>query len=175
MTASPGAPAPEPTGTPKPTSDRVFRRTLGWSAVVTVALAVLGAVVGWFVADMPGMVSALSGIILAAVFLAMTALTILIANRWYGDALYIPIFFGGVLGGWLLKLVLFFIVMAILKDQEWMMPMIFFIAVVVAIMFTLVIDVVVMLRTRLPYVSDAVLPTPPAEEPGAATERGVDS
>ena len=175
MTASPGAHAPEPTGTPRPTSNRVLSRTLAWSAVATFALAVIGAVIGWFVAGGPGLFSALAGIVLAAVFLAMTALTILIANRWYGDPLYVPIFFGGVLGGWLLKFILFFIVLAVLRSQDWMQPMIFFIAVVVAVLFTLVIDVIVMLRTRMPYVSDAVLPATSGDELHDASEGRTDS
>lgn len=167
--------APHAEGGKKPSSNPVLRRTLIWSAVATVVLAVIGAVIGGLVAGTPGVVSALAGIVLAAIFLAMTALTILIANRWYGDPLYVPIFFGGVLGGWLVKFVLFFIVLMILRGQDWMQPMIFFVAVVVSVFFTLIIDVVVMLKSRLPYVSDTGLPSPTAGTPDAPVSPSTDS
>ncbi|QTV79510.1 hypothetical protein KAE78_11490 [Microbacterium sp. NIBRBAC000506063] len=146
----------------------MLRRTLLWSGVATLGLAIVGAAIGWFVAGVPGLISALCGIVLAALFLSITAITILVANRWYGDPLYVPIFFGGVLGGWLLKFILFFIVLAVLRQQDWIEPMIFFIAVVVCVFFTLIIDVVVMLKTRMPYVSDATLPDA-ADEAGSGT------
>lgn len=151
------------------TSEPVLRRTLLWSAVATVGLAVAGGVIGWLIAGVPGLLSALFGILLAALFLGMTAVTILVANRWYGDPLYVPIFFGGVLGGWLVKFILFFVALAILRQQAWMEPAIFFVAVVVSVFFTLIIDVVVMLKTRMPYVSDIALPDA-AEEPGSAAD-----
>lgn len=166
--------SPDSGGPPKPaqvTSNPVLRRTLIWSGVATLGLAAAGSLVGWLVADLPGLISALSGIVLAAVFLGVTAITILVANRWYGDPLYVPIFFGGVLGGWLLKFILFFIVLAILRQQSWIEPVIFFIAVVVSVFFTLIIDVVVMLKTRMPYVSDSVLPDIAASsDPGSAAD-----
>ena len=152
-----------PAGT-QVTSTPVLRKTLLWSALATLGLALAGGLIGWAVAGTTGLISALSGIVLAALFLAITAITILVANRWYGDPLYVPIFFGGVLGGWLLKFVLFFIVLAVLRQQSWIEPMIFFIAVVVSVFFTLAIDVVVMLRTRLPYVDNSILPEANPEE-----------
>lgn len=151
------SPAPQPAPASL-TSNPILKKTLLWSAVGTLALAAIGALVGWLVADITGLISALAGVVLAALFLAITALTILIANRWYGDPLFVPIFFGGVLGGWLVKFVLFFIVLAVLRQQAWIEPVIFFIAVVISIVLTLVIDLVVMVSTRMPYVSDAVLP-----------------
>ncbi len=62
---------------------------------------------GFLVGGAEGLGSGLLGVVLSAVFLAITAGSILIANRWFGDALYVPIFFGIVLGGWILKLVVF--------------------------------------------------------------------
>ena len=98
--------------------------------------------------------------LLAAVFLAITGASILIANRWYGDPLYVQIFFGIVMGGWILKFVVFIVVLLVLRGQPWLnadgvlrrgrgerasprSP----------------IDVVVMLRMRIPHVSDIELPT----------------
>lgn len=144
----------------------VLRRTLLWSAAATIVLGAVAAAIGFWAAGMPGLLSALAGVVLAALFLSMTAVTILIANRWYGDPLFVPIFFGGVLGGWLLKFILFFIVLVVLRQQEWVEPLIFFLAVVAGVIFTLIIDVVVMLKTRMPYVTDtaAALPETDSEQ-----------
>lgn len=142
----------------RPTSTPLLRRTLILSAIATGVLAVLGAFIGWAVAEQEGLISALVGVLLAAVFLAITAISILIANRWYGDDLYVPIFFGAVLGGWLLKFVIFLVVLATLRGQPWVQPQVFFFAILAGIVVTLIIDVVVMTRSRMPNVSDVSLP-----------------
>lgn len=157
--------------TPSPVSSTpILRTTLVWSAVVTAVLAVVGAVVGSLVAGTTGMWSALTGVLLAAVFLAITGLSILIGNRWYGDPLYVPVFFGIVMGGWILKLVVFVVVFLLLRGQPWMQPTVFFVAVVVSVLASLVIDVVVMLRMRIPHVSDVTLPT---ADPEAADDESA--
>ncbi|REJ06613.1 hypothetical protein DY023_05810 [Microbacterium bovistercoris] len=142
----------------RPTSTPLLRRTLILSAIATGVLAVAGALIGWAVAGQSGLISALVGVLLAAVFLAITAISILIANHWYGDDLYVPIFFGAVLGGWLLKFVIFLVVLATLRGAPWVQPQVFFFAILAGIVVTLIIDVVVMLRTRMPNVSDVELP-----------------
>lgn len=139
-------------------STPVLRTTLLWSAVATAALAIIGAVVGFAVAGMDGMWSALAGVLLAAVFLAITGISILIANRWYGQDLYVPLFFAIVLGGWILKFVVFIVVLLVLRDQPWVSPVVFFVALVVGVLTSLVIDVIVLTRMRIPHVSDVVLP-----------------
>lgn len=144
---------------PSPVSSTPLLRTiLTWSAIVTAALIVLGGAIGYFTAGVTGMWSALTGVLLAAVFLGITAVSILIANRWYGQDLYVPIFFGIVLGGWILKFIVFIVVLLVVREQAWIEPVIFFVALVASIMASLAIDVVVMLRMRMPNVSDAVLP-----------------
>ncbi|NYF15955.1 magnesium-transporting ATPase (P-type) [Microbacterium sp. AK009] len=140
-------------------SNPILRTTLLWSGVVTVVLAVVAAIVGGLVAGTDGVWSALSGVILAAVFLGITGASILIANRWFGDPLYIPVFFGIVMGGWILKLVIFIVALIILRGQPWLEGPVFFVAVVVSVLASLAIDVVVLTRMRIPHVSDVALPT----------------
>ncbi|WP_067248911.1 hypothetical protein [Microbacterium resistens] len=156
---------------PSPVSSTpILRRTLIWSAVAAVVLAAVAAAVGGLVAGASGVWSGLVGVLLAVVFLAITALSILIANRWYGDALYVQLFFAIVLGGWLLKLGLFVVVMLVLRGQPWISPMVFFLSIVAGVLMSLVVDVIVLLRMRLPNVSDAQLPTEVPEDraPGSA-------
>ena len=115
-------------------STPILRTVLVWSGVVTAVLAVVGAVVGFLVAGIDGLWSALAGVLIAALFLAITAASILIANRWFGDALYVPIFFGIVLGGWILKFVVFLIALFVLRDQPWIVGPVFFLALVASVL-----------------------------------------
>ena len=165
MTATPHDPAPPR----EVASNRLFRATLLWSSVVTAGLAVVGAILGYVFAGAPGLWSALVAILLAAVFLGLTAGTILVANRWYGDPLYVPIFFGAVMGGWLIKFLLFIVVLLVLRGQPWLNTTVFFVALVVSVLASLVIDVLVMLRMRLPHVTDTTLPTLADVEDAAST------
>ncbi|WP_101846292.1 hypothetical protein [Zhihengliuella sp. ISTPL4] len=156
---------------PSPVSSTpILRRTLVWSAVATVVLALVAGGIGFAVAQGEGLVSGLLGVLLAALFLGITGLSILIANRWYGDPLYVQLFFAIVLGGWLLKLGVFVVVMILLAGQPWIEPMVFFLSIVAGVLMSLIIDVVVLTQMRLPSVSDTTLPTEVPEDraPGAA-------
>lgn len=143
------------------TSTPVLRTALTWGGIVTAVLAVLGAVLGFVVDGGQGLASALTGVVVGALFTAVTAVSILIANRWFGDPLYVPIFFGIVLGGWILKLVLFIVALLVLRGQPWVDPIVFFVALVVSVLASLVVDVVVMMRMRIPHASDVTLPSDP--------------
>ncbi|MFK0401496.1 hypothetical protein ACIQTT_04140 [Microbacterium sp. NPDC090225] len=161
---------------PNPVSSTpILRRTLIWSAVATVVLAIAAAVVGYVVGQENGLISGLLGVLIAAVFLGITGASILIANRWFGEPLYVQFFFAIVLGGWLLKLIVFFLGVIVLKDQPWLDPVIFFVAIVAGVLMSLVVDAVVLMTMRLPNVSDASLPSVAPEDvaPGAAaTDEG---
>ncbi|WEK62817.1 MAG: hypothetical protein P0Y60_08875 [Candidatus Microbacterium colombiense] len=150
---------------PNPVSSNpILRRTLIWSAVATVILAVVAGVVGFLVGGGEGLVSGLLGVLLAMLFLAITGISILIANRWFGDPLYVQLFFAIVLGGWLLKLGVFVVVMIVLSGQPWIHPMVFFLSIVAGVIMSLVIDVLVLTKMRLPNVSDVSLPTEVPED-----------
>jgi hypothetical protein len=140
-------------------STPILAATLRWGGLLTAGLVVLGAIIGFLVAGADGAWSALAGVLTAAVFLGITALSILIANRWFGDPLYVQLFFAIVLGGWLLKLGLFVVIMIVLSGQPWVEPMVFFLSIVTGVVATLVIDVIVITKMRLPNVSDASLPS----------------
>jgi hypothetical protein len=142
-------------------STPILRTVLMWSGTVTAILAVVGAIVGFLVAGTTGLWSALAGVLVAAVFLGITGASILIANRWFGDPLYVPIFFGIVMGGWILKFVVFIVILLVLRSQPWIEPAVFFLAAVVSVLASLAVDVVVMVRMRVPHVSDVELPTDP--------------
>lgn len=161
---------------PNPVSSTpILRRTLIWSAVSMAILALAAGVVGLLVAGGEGLVSGLLGVVLAMLFLGITALSILIANRWFGDPLYVQLFFAIVLGGWLLKLGVFVVIMIVLSGQPWIHPLVFFLSIVAGVLMSLVVDVLVLTKMRLPNVSDAALPTEAPEDraPGAQLPTSV--
>ncbi|GAB3604193.1 hypothetical protein [Microbacterium aureliae] len=165
MTASPAPASPV-------SSNPILRTTLVWSAAVTAGLLVVGGAAGFLAAGTPGLWSALVGVLVAAMFLAITAASILIANRWYGDPLYVPLFFGIVLGGWILKFVVFIVALLLLRDAAWVQPTVFFLALVASVLASLVVDVVVMLRMRIPHVSDVSLPATDPDDPKTGDSGG---
>ena len=67
-------------------------------------------------------------------------------------------FFGIVMGAWLLKFVLFIVLAVVLRDQPWIDPTVLFVTLVAGVIGTLVIDLVVVAKSRMPYVSDIALP-----------------
>lgn len=131
----------------------VLRRALLVGGVFAALLAAVAATVGFLIADGPGLVSGLLGAVIAGVFLGITAVSILLASRY--DILA---FFGIVMGAWLLKFVLFIVLAVALRDQPFIEPTVLFITLVAGVIGTLVIDVVVVAKSRLPYVSDIALP-----------------
>jgi hypothetical protein len=135
----------------------IMKRILAYGAVLGLAIAVVGSIVGYLIDGTTGLVSALIGAVMAVVFLAVTALSILIANRIANSDFLNPLFFITVLGGWLLKFVFFLVMLILLKDQPWINNVVLLLTVIVGIVGSLVVDVVVIARSRQPYV-DVALP-----------------
>ncbi|MEJ1088839.1 hypothetical protein WDU99_10960 [Microbacterium sp. Mu-80] len=151
--------------TPSPVSSNpILRRTLVWSGISALVLAVVAGGIGFAVAGVNGLWSGLLGVLLAVLFLGITAGSILFANRWFGDPIYVQLFFAIVLGGWLLKLGIFLVVMMVLSGQPWVEPLVFFLSIVAGVAMSLVVDVIVLTRMRLPNVSDISLPTTNPED-----------
>ena len=100
----------------------------------------------------------------AVIFLVLTPISVLVANRWYGKEMFATVFFGIVMGGWLLKLVIFIVAIVILRGQSWVVPEVIFLSLVAGIVVSLVIDGVAFTRLRVPHVSDVALPTKNPEE-----------
>lgn len=136
----------------------ILALALRYGGILAGAVAAVAAVVGLIVAGAPGLFGGLLGAGLAAVFLGLTAGSMLIAGRITKGDTTGPAFFGIVLGVWFLKLVIFFVVLLLLRGQPWLNPYVFFAAVVVAVIGSLVTDIIAFQRARVPYVSDVKLP-----------------
>ncbi|GGD71277.1 hypothetical protein [Microbacterium murale] len=143
---------------PTPAITSMLRQVLIWTGIAAIVLVILGGGIGFLVAGTDGLWSGLAGVALAIVFLALTPLSVLIANRWYGREMFATVFFAIVMGSWLLKLVVFVVAIVILRGQDWVVPLIIFLALVAGIVVSLVIDAVVFTRMRMPYASEVSLP-----------------
>ncbi len=136
----------------------ILQRVLRYGAVLTLAIAVIGGGLGFAIAGPQGLVSALVGTAMAFVFLGVTAGSIIAANRVTKSDILHPAFFAIVLGGWFLKFVVFLVLVFLLKDQPWIDTVVLFLSIVAGVVGSLVVDLVVVARSRMPYVSDTTLP-----------------
>ncbi|MCR8670713.1 hypothetical protein [Agrococcus sp. HG114] len=134
------------------TTTQIMRRILLWGAVLAGAVAVVGGIVGWVLAAGAGVASALVGTALAIVFCMLTAASIMLALKASRGQMVSGAFFGIVLGGWLLKFVLFIVLVLVLGDQEWLHRGVAFGALVAAVIGSLVIDCVVIATSRQPLI-----------------------
>ena len=146
--------------TNQPSSIPVLRRILLYGGLLAVGIAVVGAILGGVFAGGPGVLSALVGTVMAVVFMGITAGSILLANRFAGSEAAVGAFFGIVLGGWLVKFVVFLVLVMLLKDQPWVHPVVLFLSIIAGVVGSLVVDAVVVMKSRMPYVSDVKLPRP---------------
>jgi hypothetical protein len=98
-----------------------------------------------------GALSVVIGAVMAAVFLGITAASILVAIKYD-----IVAFFAIVLGAWLIKFVIFLVLAILLRDQPWINISSLFLALIAGVIGSLVVDVVVVMKTRMPYISDPI-------------------
>lgn len=162
------------TSRPTPSSTQVLTRALKYGALLALAIVIVMGIIGWLVSGWPGVTSALIGTGMAVVFLGITAASILLANRFINSEIYVGAFFGIVLGSWLLKFIVFIVLSVVLKGQPWIDPMILFISVVAGVVGSLTVDVVVVARSKMPHVSDLVLPKANSDEVPQTREDAAD-
>ncbi|MBF4599821.1 hypothetical protein ITJ55_03260 [Frigoribacterium sp. VKM Ac-1396] len=136
----------------------IFTQILKYTGLLALVIAVVGGGLGYLFAGTDGLWSALVGVGLAILFAAITAASMLVAIRFTLGA-----FFGIVMGAWLLKLVIFIVLLVVLRDQPFVDDVVLFLALVVSIIGTLAVDALVVVRGRLSYVSDATLPPAPTD------------
>jgi hypothetical protein len=131
----------------------IFVRVLKYTAILAIAVAVVGGLVGFLTVGSSGLVSALIATAVAVLFSAITAASMILAIRFDLTA-----FFAIVMGAWLLKLVIFIAVLFLLRDQPFLHPIVFYITLIVSILGTFTIDAIVVMGSRVTYVNESVLP-----------------
>jgi hypothetical protein len=128
-------------------STQVFAKALKLSALLVVSVAVICSIVGYLVVGVDGLWTALIGAAIALVFTSLTVLSVL-----FGARLPLGGFYGLVLGGWLLKIVLFAVLMAALQRMDFIHGPTLFFAIVLSVLGSLSIDSWVVLRSRIPTI-----------------------
>ena len=115
----------------------IFTKILQYTGLLALVIAVVGGGLGYALAGTDGLWSALVGVGLAILFAAITAASMLVAIRFTLGA-----FFGIVMGAWLLKLVIFIVLLVVLRDQAFVDDVVLFLALVVSIIGTLAVTAV---------------------------------
>jgi hypothetical protein len=124
--------------------NEVFSAVLKQGLVLVGAIAILGGGLGLIFAGVAGLVSGLIGATLALLFSSLTALSV-----FFGGKLSLGGFFGVVLGGWIVKLVGFIVLIALLKGAAFIAGPVLFFTLVASILGTLVIDSRIVLKSRI--------------------------
>jgi hypothetical protein len=140
------------------TVSQIAKRALLAGVVVTSIIAIIAATAGALISELPGMLGAFVGAALGYALLGLTPLSIMWGFRLGKGDVLSPGFFGAVLGTWLLKFVVFLAAVLWLGDQEWLDRLVLFVTIVASVLASLVTDLVVVAKSRMPYVSDITLP-----------------
>lgn len=128
-------------------SKQVFSTALIWSLWLMLSIGVVGGGLSLLLNGVSGFFSALVGASISAAFSILTLLALV-----FGSKLPIGGFYAVVMGGWLLKILIFLGVIAFLNGQSWLhRPTVFF-AIVATVLGGLAIDAVIVLRSRVPVV-----------------------
>lgn len=130
-------------------SSEVFKKSLAFTLYLALAISLIGGLVGFLMFGLQGLFSALLGAVIALAFSAITILSI-----WLGGKLSLNGFFGLVLGGWLLKMILFALSLGALRNAEFIAGPVLFFALVAAILGGLAIDSYVVLKSRIPIIGN---------------------
>ena len=140
------------------TVSQIAKRALLAGVVVTSIIAIIAATAGALISGLAGMLGAFVGAALGYALLGLTPLSIMWGFRLGKGDVLSPGFFSAVLGTWLLKFVVFLAAVFWLGDQEWLDRLVLFITIAASVLASLVTDLVVVARSRMPYVSDITLP-----------------
>jgi hypothetical protein len=127
----------------------LFRRVLILGSALIAGIALIGGLTGYLIAGNAGLTSALIGAALTLVFVSLTA-----GSVWIGSKLPLAGFFGMVLGGWLVKMIGFALVIGALKNANFINGPVLFFTLVAAILGTLAVDSVLVLKARIPVIGD---------------------
>jgi hypothetical protein len=122
----------------------VFANVLKQGLILVGVIALVGGGLGLVFAGINGLISGLIGAALALLFSSLTALSVK-----FGGKLSLGGFFGVVLGGWIVKLLGFIFLIALLKGATFIAGPVLFFTLVASILGTLVIDSLIVLRSRI--------------------------
>lgn len=124
---------------------RLFSRILRDMLLATAVITVLGFVVGYLVAGLPGVLGALLGVVAALLFSGTTAVSM---RAVLGKPL--TTLAAVVLGTWLAKMIVLIAMLALLADQTFYDKYVFATVLFAVVIASMVIDVRAVVRARIP-------------------------
>ncbi len=127
----------------------LFKKAIVYGAILALGIASIGSLVSMLTVGVSGVFAALTGAAISTAFSLMT-----ISSVWFGSKLPLNGFYALVLGGWLLKVVLFGVVLATLQGAENFNGPVFFFAIVAGVLGGLGIDSWLVLKARIPTVDN---------------------
>ena len=128
---------------------QVFSIVTKYSLLLVGVIAVLGGAMGFLLTGINGLISALIGAAIAFLFSIMT-----VASVFIGSKLDIAGFYAVVLGGWLMKIVVFGIALITLRGAAFIDGPVLFGTVVFTVVGTLAVDSLAVLKARIPAVDE---------------------
>ena len=128
---------------------------------MTALIGMVAAVIGARLGELAGMLGALVGAGVGFALLGLTPVSIMWGFKLGKGDVLSPGFFSAVLGTWLVKFVVFLAAVFWLGDQTWLDSTILFVTIVASVLAGLITDLVVVAKSRMPYVSDIDLPGDP--------------
>lgn len=147
----------------------ILTRALRYGAILTVGVVIVGSVIGYLVGGVPGLVSALIGAGVTAVFMGLTATSFVVASRVSHLPEGIAVYYGIILGTFLVKFVIFLVLVISLRSATWLNPTVFGFTIIAAVLGTLLVDSLALQRGRVPYTGVA-LPGDSAAQPAKSPE-----
>lgn len=126
----------------------VLTKVLKLGTLLLASIALLGSGIGFLAAGWSGLLGAMAGSAMALIFVSLTALSVLIGSR-----LNLGGFYAVVLGGWLLKMILFIGMTIVLRQFEGLNGVAIFATLVASILGSLAVDGYVVTKARIPAVS----------------------
>jgi hypothetical protein len=136
----------------------ILMRAVRYGTILTIAVVVVGGIIGYLVGGVPGLISALLGAGVTAVFMGLTAASFVVASRVAHLPEGIVVYYGIILGTFVVKFVIFLVLVVSLRGVTWLNPTVFGFTIIAAVLGTLVVDALALARGRVPYV-DADLPS----------------
>lgn len=130
-------------------SKKLFSGAIKLNLLLALVVGGLGSLIGFFIYEMPGVYSALIGSGVSAFFGVLTILSIRL-----GSKLGLNGFYALVLGGWLIKVLLFALLLGFLQSATFISGPMFFFAVVTSVLGGLAIDSFLVLSAKIPAVEN---------------------
>ena len=143
---------PPPERQPSITPDAAqgaFRQALRFLLWLVGGLAVVGGVAGYLVDGWTGVASAAVGVALALLFSGTTVLSVQRTAK-HDPAQMIMV----VMGAWLVKMLVVFVVLAVLSRMDWVQPAVLGLVLAAGVVGSALLDYRAVVTARMPYVGE---------------------